>query len=154
MKIEIFEKATELQRNIKNLTHIIDDVEKKHHWISLVSACYENEVFSKDFYKSLLEFAKTKLEEYKKEFNELQDSDVAIIDSDSNWISVDDKLPKDGEYVLIQDYDDEIYMAWLNDNEWEGNDEWVVVSGIYDRFEFEEIPYWHPLPEPKQQERI
>lgn len=144
MKIEIFEKATELQRNIKNLTHIIDDVEKEHHWISLVSARYENEVFSKDFYKSLLEFAKTKLEEYEKEFNELQDSDIAIIDNNSNWISVDDKLPEDGEYVLIQDYDGEIYMAWLGDNEW------VAVSGIYDRFEFEEIPYWQPLPKPKQ----
>ena len=144
MKIEIFEKATELQRNIKNLTHIIDDVEKEHHWISLVSARYENEVFSKDFYKSLLEFAKTKLEEYEKEFNELQDSDIAIIDNNSNWISVDDKLPKDAEYVLIQDYDGEIYMAWLGDNEW------VAVSGIYDRFEFEEIPYWQSLPKPKQ----
>ena len=148
MKIEIFEKATELQRNIKNLTHIIDDVEKEHHWISLVSACYENEVFSNDFYKSLLEFAKIKLKEYEKEFNELQDSNIAIIDNNSNWISVDDKLPEDGEYVLIQDYDGEIYMAWFGDNEW------VAVSGIYDRFEFEEIPYWHPLPKPKQQERI
>lgn len=144
MKIETFERATELQRNIKNLTHIIDDVEKEHHWISLVSACYENEVFSKDFYKSLLEFAKTKLEEYQKAFDELQDSDIAIIDSNSNWISVDDKLPKDAEYVLIQDYDGEIYMAWFGDNEW------VAVSGIYDRFEFEEIPYWYPLPKPKQ----
>lgn len=146
MKIEIFEKATELQRNIRNLTHIIDDVEKEHHWISLVSARYENEIFSKDFYKSLLEFAKTKLEEYQKEFNELQDSDISIIDNNSNWISVDDKLPEDGEYVLIQDYDGEIHMAWLGDNDW------VAVSGIYDRFEFEEIPYWQPLPKPKQQE--
>ena len=146
MKIEIFEKATELQRNIKNLTHIIDDVEKEHHWISLVSACYENEVFSKDFYKSLLEFAKIKLEEYQKEFNELQDLDIAITDSNSNWISVNDKLPNDAEYVLIQDYDGEIHMAWFGDNEW------VAVSGIYDRFEFEEIPYWQPLPKPKQQE--
>lgn len=144
MKIETFERATELQRNIKNLTHIIDDVEKKHHWISLVSACYENEVFSKDFYKSLLEFAKIKLKEYEKAFNELQD----LNDNNDNWISVDDKLPKDAEYVLIQDYDGEIHMAWLGDNDW------VAVSGIYDRFEFEEIPYWQPLPKPKQQERI
>ena len=76
MTKEIFEKATELQRNIKNLTHIIDDVEKEHHWISLVSACYKNEVFSDDFYKSLLEFAKTKLEEYQKAFDELKEEDI------------------------------------------------------------------------------
>ena len=76
MTKEIFEKATELQRNINSLNHIIEDVEEKHHWISLVSACYKNEGFSDDFYKSLLEFAKTKLEEYQKAFDELKEEDI------------------------------------------------------------------------------
>ena len=144
MKIETFERATELQNNIKSLNKLIEEKEKEHHWMKLITPRYTDEYFSLDFQESLLEFAKTKLKEYEKEFNELQD----LNDNNSNWISVDDKLPEDGEYVLIQDYDGEIYMAWLGDNEW------VAVSGIYDRFEFEEIPYWQPLPKPKQQERI
>ncbi len=73
MKIETFEKAKELQNTIKSLKKIIDDVEKEQHWISLVSACYKNEVFSRDFKKSLLEFAKLKLAEYEKEFADLKE---------------------------------------------------------------------------------
>lgn len=73
MKIETFKKAQELQDNIKSLKNIIDDVEKEHHWISLVSACHKNGCFGDDFYKSLLEFAKQKLAEYEKEFENLKE---------------------------------------------------------------------------------
>ena len=73
MKIETFKKAQELQNNIEALKNIIEDVEKEHHWISLVSACRKNECFSGDFYKSLLEFAKLKLAEYEKAFEDLKE---------------------------------------------------------------------------------
>lgn len=142
MKIETFEKAEDLLTTVNSLEKIIEEVEKKHHWIRITTPERNNEWFGIDFQKSLLEFAKMKLKEYEKEFDELQD-----LDTHCDWISVNDELPKDADYVLIQDYDGEIYMAWFGDNEW------VVVSGIYDRFEFEEIPYWQPLPKPKQQER-
>ena len=71
MKIELFEMAEKLQRDIQSLKRIIKDVEKESHWISLTSACFENECFSSDFCESLLEFAKDKLNEYEKEFNNL-----------------------------------------------------------------------------------
>lgn len=73
MKIETFEKAKDLQNNIKSLKNIIEDVEEEQHWISLVSTCHKNEVFSIDFHKSLLKFAKLKLAEYEKEFADLKE---------------------------------------------------------------------------------
>ena len=73
MKIETFKKAKELQDNIESLKKIINDVEKEHHWISMISACCKNECFSDDFYKSLLEFAKQKLAEYEKAFEDLKE---------------------------------------------------------------------------------
>lgn len=73
MKIETYERARDLQYNINSLEKIIKEVEKDNHWIKLITPRYTNEWFSLDFQGSLLEFAKIKLEEYKKEFDELKD---------------------------------------------------------------------------------
>ena len=73
MKIETYERARNLQYNINSLEKIIKEVDEDRHWIKLITPRHNDEWFSFDFQKSLLEFAKMKLEEYKKEFDELKD---------------------------------------------------------------------------------
>ena len=73
MKLETYERAKNLQFNINSLEKIIEEVDKDRHWIKLITPRHTDEWFSRDFQKSLLKFAKMKLEEYKKEFDELKD---------------------------------------------------------------------------------
>lgn len=73
MKLETYERAKNLQININSLEKIIEEVDKERHWIKLIAPRHTDEWFSLGFQKSLLEFAKMKLEEYKKEFDELKD---------------------------------------------------------------------------------
>lgn len=75
MKIETYERAKDLQITINSLEKIIKEVDVDRHWITLVTPKHNDELFSFDFQKSLLEFAKMKLEEYKKEFDELKDKE-------------------------------------------------------------------------------
>lgn len=73
MKLETYERAKNLQININSLEKIIEEVDKDRHWIKLITPRHTDEWFSPDFQKSLLKFAKMKLEEYKKEFDELKE---------------------------------------------------------------------------------
>lgn len=69
----------------------------------------------------------------------------------SKWISVKDRMPKDGEWVLCQ-LDDEFYdentmMVLYHTDDW--GEKWVddgLGTGSYD------VCAWMPLPEPYKEE--
>ena len=73
MKLETYERAKNLQFNINSLEKIIEEVEQDRHWIKRRRASKSDEWVSGDCQKSLVKFGKMKLEEYKKEFDELKD---------------------------------------------------------------------------------
>lgn len=97
MKIEIFNRAKELQGNIKSLKGIIKDVEGNKNCISFYSARCNNVCFSRDFDKSLLEFAKDKLTEYEKEFEYLGENTNVDKIEDINYNELFKELQKSCE---------------------------------------------------------
>lgn len=76
-----------------------------------------------------------------------------------NWISVHDRLPEEGERVLIcadvDDEEDKIAIAYRMIREWT-EDEWIwrawETLGHSVDYEDEEVIAWMPLPEPYEVE--
>ena len=73
MKNETFEKATELKRDIKNLEMVVEESEKDSHWIRVITprTLARDIYYSVRFQHELKEWLKTNIEEYQKEFENL-----------------------------------------------------------------------------------
>lgn len=66
-----FNKAVELNNDIKNLDKQIKEVMEDRHWISVVTPMRKDLAYSCRFQEELLEWLKAKREEYQKEFEQL-----------------------------------------------------------------------------------
>ena len=64
------------------------------------------------------------------------------------WISIESKLPPEGEECLIYD-GDEIYV-WELRKDWQTNELVFEDKYGYDQ-DMEEVEYWMPLPEPPKE---
>lgn len=73
MTKETYKKAVELTRDIENLTVVIEESEEEHHWIKVITPETKNrdKYYSVRFQRELTEWLKTKREEYRKEFDNL-----------------------------------------------------------------------------------
>ena len=64
-----------------------------------------------------------------------------------DWISCDERLPKEDESVLVQprwaDEKFELIIAWRGVNMWTGTDGWGHENGYLDN---DEVIAWMPLP--------
>lgn len=79
------------------------------------------------------------------------------------WINVKDKLPKDGQRVIVyKDYGDDSFIATAdyNKNGWGGeNDNSISEKFLLDlttaNFYLDDAPitYWMPLPKPPEDEQ-
>ena len=72
MTKEIYEKAGQLFEDIELMSCQIEEVEKHHHWITIITPKNKEVYYSDRFAKELIEWLKFKKEEYQKEFDELQ----------------------------------------------------------------------------------
>lgn len=72
MTKETYEKATELFEDIELMSCQIEEVEKQHHWITVITPNDQKVYYSDRFQKELIEWLKSKKEEYQKEFDGLQ----------------------------------------------------------------------------------
>lgn len=72
MTKETYEKAETLLNDIKNISRQVKEVEKDHHWIITITPDNKDVCYSVRFQKELIEWLKSKKEEYQKEFDELQ----------------------------------------------------------------------------------
>ena len=71
MKIDIYNKAVTLVKDIESLKRHIDEVEFKRHWISIVTPDNRDLPHSLRLQAELVEWMKVKKEEYEREFEEL-----------------------------------------------------------------------------------
>lgn len=71
MKQETYNKAKQLVDDISNITKQINECIKERHWMAISTPNYKDETYSVRFQHELIEWMKIKLEEYKKEFEEL-----------------------------------------------------------------------------------
>lgn len=71
MKEETFKKAVELKQDISNMDKQIKEVTEDRHWISVITPRTGDMAYSCRFSRELLEWLKTKREEYQKEFEQL-----------------------------------------------------------------------------------
>lgn len=79
----------------------------------------------------------------------------------NDWISVKDKKPEDGVFVLVflslkdPDFRSEIAVGWwIDPKEWDREEEGRWCIWDYDSDEFE-VLYWMPLPEePEKQNDV
>lgn len=71
MDIDIYNKAVTLVKDIDSLTRHIDEVERKRHWISIVTPDNRDLPHSLRLQAELVDWMKTKKEEYEREFKEL-----------------------------------------------------------------------------------
>lgn len=62
-------------------------------------------------------------------------------DSHPHWISVDDELPRDGEYVLICNKRGLMTTSLYENEEWVISETYLAV----------EVSHWMPLPQPPKE---
>lgn len=67
----IFERAVQLNNDIKNMDKQIKEVIEDRHWISVVTPMRKDLTYSSRFQEELLEWLIAKREEYQKEFEQL-----------------------------------------------------------------------------------
>lgn len=72
MTKETYEKAKELISDIKNIDNQIKEKEEQRHWINVITPNHKECYYSTRFQRELIEWMKSKKEEYQKEFDELQ----------------------------------------------------------------------------------
>lgn len=72
MTKETYEKARELFEDIELMSCQIEEVEKQHHWITVITPKDKEVYYSYRFQRELIEWLKSKKEEYQKEFDGLQ----------------------------------------------------------------------------------
>ncbi len=64
------------------------------------------------------------------------------------WISVEDQLPHDGDYVLVYYFNDiEIYRFWTTSDKRRKIQDWGFEDPSGFCFESQKITHWMPLPE-------
>ena len=73
MKIETYLKAKRLYKDMDRLRALIRDTENGKGGIRVTTYLYKDLCLSNEFQKSLVEFIKKKLQEYEKEFDELEE---------------------------------------------------------------------------------
>ncbi len=98
-----------------------------------------------EFYDEVLAY----ILELEKSTQDFVDIIHALAEQTSEWISVEDGLPEDGEYVLCW-YTDEGGNSWHTVGKVEEDTErWILdIEGAYD---FERtVTHWMPLPEPPE----
>lgn len=71
MTEETFKKAVELKTDIFNMDKQIKEATEDRHWISVATPRTKDLVYSHRFGTELLEWLKSKREEYQKEFEKL-----------------------------------------------------------------------------------
>lgn len=71
MTKETYEKAETLLKDIKNISRQVKEVEKDHHWITTITPDNKDICYSTRFQTELIEWLKSKKEEYQKEFDKL-----------------------------------------------------------------------------------
>lgn len=71
MKQETYEKAKQLVNDIATMTKQFDECEKERHWITISTPRYKDDTYSVRFQHELRDWMQTKMQEYKKEFEEL-----------------------------------------------------------------------------------
>jgi hypothetical protein len=64
-------KGNELNSDIKLMSYIISEFRNQHHWVTIKTPNIKESFFSERFEKELIEWMNEKMEEYKKEFEEL-----------------------------------------------------------------------------------
>lgn len=75
---------------------------------------------------------------------EALDERVAIMSEPHGWISVSDKLPEEGQEVVIHIGDDNELVRFWN-YRWVGQEEWFILD----------LPtHWMPLPEPPKEGEV
>lgn len=71
----------------------------------------------------------------------------------SNWISINDALPGEGENILIFS-NDVIYIGFLFYGFNEIDSLAASFRDQYDNFDIEHVSHWQPLPEPPEGEYL
>ena len=71
MKKEILEKANELFNDINAISKVVKEKEQERHWIRVITPNHTDEYYSGRFQEDLIEWLKSKKEEYQKEFDKL-----------------------------------------------------------------------------------
>ena len=72
MNTEIFEKALSLKSDVTQIDTIIGTIEKEHASVTVITSQYTGACFSDRFRSELVEWMKSKAEEYQKEFDDLE----------------------------------------------------------------------------------
>lgn len=72
MNTEIFEKALSLKSDVTQIDTIIGTIEKEHAHPTIITSQYTGAYFSERFEQELIEWMKSKAEEYQKEFDDLE----------------------------------------------------------------------------------
>lgn len=118
------------------MTEYISREELRKH----LKECYDNELFDADMRK--VTFG---IDVY------VENMPTADVQSVNQWISVDEKLPKTGESVLVcvainknlkgfGECKPEMRIGWLDDG-----DKWALQ---FSNMDYSEVLCWMPLPEP------
>lgn len=71
MRMDTYNKATDLIKDIGCIEKQINEVAKRHHWIVISTPDYPDMSYSIRFQRELVEWLSLKKEEYQKEFDEL-----------------------------------------------------------------------------------
>lgn len=72
MNIKTFEKAFSLRSDVTQINTVIGTVEKEHAHPTIITSQYTGAYFSDRFERELIEWMKSKAEEYQKEFDDLE----------------------------------------------------------------------------------
>ncbi len=68
----------------------------------------------------------------------------------SEWISVEDRLPDIGEFVLVAFVLDGIHRRVPTSARYEGRLRWLITTWRHSGGTFEDITHWMPLPNPPE----
>lgn len=71
MKMQTYLNARDLVEDIKKISKLVEEVERKQHWITVSTPDNQLGLFSLRFQNDLVDWLKSVKEEYEKDFDEL-----------------------------------------------------------------------------------